>query len=338
MTMSRGPRAPGSRISLILGLLALLVILPPLVARWAAGRTPAKIVVADLRSISQADAVELIGQLRAQRPGSSALIVMLPEAATGFGPCSGDAAQALFCSEVTAFPAVALVSDDRPDAAVARLYGPGPAAVPHGSRVFTAERSLGSGSGLVPAVLTSLVLALGAAVLLVRPGWTGGLARALSPGRRLSEPGRSGRPDRQGPLERSGEPAGTMRPDRRAQPDPPGPPPAAGPPDRRVPASASAPVRPPPEILPEPPPDTDTSRPERAPAAGDHVVTRSHFGPDGGYVVAGGLVLWAELDSPADPPRPGERLTVLGTGPASGSLVVSVRGINRSGHHAEEMR
>ncbi|GAB2618109.1 hypothetical protein Aab01nite_31740 [Paractinoplanes abujensis] len=69
------------------------------------------------------------------------------------------------------------------------------------------------------------------------------------------------------------------------------------------------------------------------PAAGDIGVCRSHFGPDGGYVCFGGvLVVWAEMVAHTVVPVPGDRLQVVGTDPDTGELHVTAVASHPAAH------
>ncbi|WP_433363843.1 hypothetical protein ACQPZX_32870 [Actinoplanes sp. CA-142083] len=112
------------------------------------------------------------------------------------------------------------------------------------------------------------------------------------------------------------------------------PAPATGPPP--VQHMSAAPVHrgaaaPPPSPRKPSPPRPEPLPADAIPPAGHRVVARTHFGPGGGYVDAGGVVLWASLAEPADGAYPGQELTVVGPDRGKNGLVVS--------HHViEEVR
>jgi hypothetical protein len=54
-------------------------------------------------------------------------------------------------------------------------------------------------------------------------------------------------------------------------------------------------------------------------------VARTHFGPAGGFVDIGGVLIWASLDQPGEPVHPGRQLSVLSLSTGSDALVVSSR-------------
>lgn len=112
---------------------------------------------------------------------------------------------------------------------------------------------------------------------------------------------------------------------------PPGP--AAGPPRPEPQAAASAPMpaaaparrRPPPRPDPPAPPGPLPPDVVGAVPIGRQVVARTHFGPAGGFVDIGGVVLWASLEQPGEAVYPGRRLSVLSMSAGVDSLVVSSR-------------
>jgi hypothetical protein len=63
----------------------------------------------------------------------------------------------------------------------------------------------------------------------------------------------------------------------------------------------------------------------RAVGAGRRVRAQTRFGPQGGFVDAGGVLLWASLDRPGEQVHPGRPLSVLALSAGSDALVVSSR-------------
>ncbi|WP_433295582.1 hypothetical protein ACQP2F_36180 [Actinoplanes sp. CA-030573] len=92
--------------------------------------------------------------------------------------------------------------------------------------------------------------------------------------------------------------------------------PPAGPAPRR---------RPPPRPDPPAPPGPLPADVVGAVPIGRQVVARTHFGPGGGFVDIGGVVVWASLEQPGEPVYPGRRLSVLSMSAGVDSLVVSSR-------------
>ncbi|MBM2620938.1 hypothetical protein JIG36_36105 [Actinoplanes sp. LDG1-06] len=72
-----------------------------------------------------------------------------------------------------------------------------------------------------------------------------------------------------------------------------------------------------------PTPISDPLPADAIPPPGTAVVARTHFGPYGGYVDAGGVVLWARLIDPGGGVVPGQSMTVIGPARAQDALVVS---------------
>ncbi|GLY98469.1 hypothetical protein Acsp02_57230 [Actinoplanes sp. NBRC 103695] len=54
------------------------------------------------------------------------------------------------------------------------------------------------------------------------------------------------------------------------------------------------------------------------------VTAVTHFGPGGGYVDAGGVLVWAALRRPGEPVHPGSSLSVVQHSQEKDALVVSL--------------
>jgi hypothetical protein len=90
--------------------------------------------------------------------------------------------------------------------------------------------------------------------------------------------------------------------------------------------SNPAPVRRPPlRPAPPPPPGPLPADVVAAIGVGRRVVAQTHFGPQGGYVAVGGVLLWASLEQPGEHVFPGRQLSVLTLSSGSDALVVSSR-------------
>jgi hypothetical protein len=173
------------------------------------------------------------------------------------------------------------------------LFGPGDAPS-NGSLVRTADRETGDdfdGKAALEAGLVMTIIAAGSIYFAARTArwrfWPGGVQSTAAEGIPAE-------------VSRAVEP----RPERAA---------AAPEPRRRPPASA--PPAGPPGPLPR----------DVREALGRRVVARTLFGPEGGYVDANGMTLWAHLENPGERVYPGQPLAVLTMTPGNDAIVVSTR-------------
>jgi hypothetical protein len=179
----------------------------------------------------------------------------------------------------------------------------------YGNRVTTVRHDQGLGFGWRQALEVGLIMTIIAAGSLY---FTARSVRWLSVLR-------SGVPDQFGVGARA--PANSVPPQHAAGP-PPGQQAAHSAP---APPAAAPHRRPPPRPAPPAPPGPLPSDVVRAVGVGRRVVAQTHFGPQGGFVDIGGVLIWARLDHPGEPVSPGRPLFVLALSTGSDSLVVSSR-------------
>jgi hypothetical protein len=102
--------------------------------------------------------------------------------------------------------------------------------------------------------------------------------------------------------------------------------PAGGQQPGRGTASPAVPPRTvPPRTAPPSPPGPLPADVVLAIGVGRRVVAQTHFGPQGGYVDVGGVLLWASLERPGEHVYPGRPLSVLALSSGSDALIVSSR-------------
>jgi hypothetical protein len=295
-----------------LGVAALLVFAPLIIGALRSGEVSIDVAVVNLDSYPQIDDGALSGELdQANLDGIRKLIIIAPDRPPN--------EPSFVCTKKELPVSCPRLLKARPKA-VTVPYGAfpvitltaltGEAKVTYeGSHVTAVHEGLGSRFGWKPALGTGLIIAIMVAGFLyfaarsVRSrGLFGARAHAF-PGSDLKMPAHSV----------PSSPAAGQQPGRGTA--------SPAVPPRSAPAR-STPAQP----RPAPP------RPGPLPAdvvgaigVGRRVVAQTHFGPQGGYVDVGGVLLWASLETPGEHVYPGRPLSVRTLSPGSDALIVSSR-------------